>query len=295
MKTNKQFLLLGLLPVLFFLQMGCTHIALETYPEEGPVNIAFNWSNLLTGDSIPAAMKLYFYGKDAVITRDCKDSVYSGKLPNGSYQVIAYNTDVTNVTYNYLDTYTGAEALAQTQNSGTKATTCLSQPSHSYGCGLGSITVLGDSVVNETMSPLSFVKKIHVKYTVTGEKQAIASCDGSLSGLALSVNIVTGRPVGNTGAVSFTSSPTGDGYESTVTIMGVSDSTTTKNLSTVLNFTGGGSQTIDVDATSALVGVNEAVIPINVNLTIAVTGTVEAGFGATLTGWTVDTENVTVE
>jgi hypothetical protein len=192
-------------------------------------------------------------------------------------------------------TYTGAEAIAQTQNSDTKAVTYLSEPSHSYGSGLGSITVFGDSVVSETMSPLPFVKKIYMKYTVTGEKQAVASCVGSLSGLALSVNIVTGKPVGNTGAVSFATSPSTEGYESTVTFMGISDSTTSKNLSTVLNFTGGGGQTVDVDVTSALAGVIDSEIPIDVNLTIAVTGTVEAGFGATLTGWTIDTENVSVE
>jgi hypothetical protein len=103
MKINKQYLLLGLLAALSFLQMGCTHLSLEAYQEDGPVNIAFNWSSLSTGDSIPGTMRICFYGKDAVITRDSKDSVYSGKLPNGSYQVIAYNTDVTNVTYdNYI-------------------------------------------------------------------------------------------------------------------------------------------------------------------------------------------------
>jgi hypothetical protein len=294
MKTNKYYLLLGLLPVLSFLQMGCTHMPLETYSEEGPVNIAFNWSHLSMGDSIPKAMKLCFYGKGAVITRYCKDSVYSGKLPDGSYQVIAYNTDVKNVTYDYLDTYTGAEALAQTDSS-TTAATYLSQPSHSYGIGLDSITVFGDSVVNETMSPLSFVKNIHVKYIVTGDKQAIASCQGSLSGLAMSVNIATGKPIGTTGTILFATSPTTEGYESTVTFMGVSDSTTTKTLSMILTFTGGGSQTVDVDVTPTLTGLDETVIPIDVNLTVAVTGTVEAGFSATLTGWTVDTENVTVE
>jgi len=293
MKTNKYYLLLGLLAVLPFLQMGCTHIDLEKYPEEGLVNITFNWSHLSMGDSIPTAMKLCFYGKDSVITRDCKDSVYSGTLPNGNYQVIAYNTDATNVGY-ALATYVDAQAFSQGQNGVTKAISYLAQPSHSYGIGLGSLTVFENSVVNETMLPLPFVKKIHLKYAVTGEKQAIASCSASLSGLALSVNIVTGKPVGNTGTVSFIPSSTSDVYESTVTFLGVSNSTT-NDLGTVLHFTGGGSQTIKVDITSALIGVNEAVIPIAVKLTIAVTGNVEAGFGATLTGWTVDTEDVIVE
>lgn len=294
MKTNKQYLLLGLLAALSFLQMGCTHLPLETYQEDGPVNFVFNWSSLSTGDSIPKAMRICFYGKDAVITRDSKDSVYNGMLPNGNYQVLAFNTDATNVTYQ-VDSYASAVISSNLQDSGTKAMSSLTQPSHCYGIGLGEITVFGDSAVKKTVEPLPLVKTIKMKYDFTGENQAVASCNGSLSGLALSVNIVTGKPAGNTGSVSFASSPTNVGFESTVTFMGVSDSTTTKTLRTVLNFTGGGSKTIDVDVTSALAGVIDSEIPIDVKLTIAVTGTVEAGFGATLTGWTIDTEGVTTE
>lgn len=294
MKRSKYYFLLGLLAVLPFLQMGCTRLDLETYPGEGPVNIAFNWSNLLAGDSVPVAMKLCFYGKDSVITRDCKDSVYRGMLPNGSYQVIAYNIDAKNVMYNQSDTYMGTEAIAQTRNSDTKAISYLSQPYHLYGIGLGSITVLGDSVVNETATPLPFVKKIHVKYTVTGEKQAIASCNASLSGIAMSVNIASGKVSGKTGTVLFKPSSTSYGFESMVTFFGIAD-VSTNNLSTVLDFTGGGNQTLDVNIAAALTEVNDATIPIDVNLDIAVTGNVGAGFGATLTGWTVDTENVIVE
>jgi hypothetical protein len=296
MKNNRQ-AIQAILPVFFlallFLQASCTHINLEDYPETGPVNITFDWSKLTAGDSLPAAMKLYFYGDNGVLSYDCNSNEFCGSLPDGNYQVIAYNTDAKGVTFNGTDTYTGTQANVTEQNE-TKAVTYLSQPIHAYGIGLGKISVYGDSTVNEKITPYPFVKKIQLKYIITGNRTAVLSCSSILTGLALSVNIATGKPSGNTGAISFTPTSTNEGFESIITAFGISD-TSPKTLSSVIRFTSGGSQTIDLDIASALAGVNDAVIPIEVNLNIAVTETVQGDFGATLTGWTYDTQEVNAE
>lgn len=270
---------------------SCSRRELELFPAEGPVNITYNWANLGDGETQPKAMKLYFYGNGTVITRESDGVAFNGMIPNGTYQVIAYNTDAVGVSYDKLDTYVGAQALVP---SATKAA-YLSQPLHSYGVGLGNIVVMGDSVVTEAMKPVSFVKSVTLKYIVTGEKDAVKSCTGVLNGIAEAVNIVTGEPIGKVGTVGFTPTVTAEGYASTITFFGKENSSTNV-LHSYFNFVGGGGQALDIDVSAAIEGVNAATIPIHIEAYIKVTGTLNGGgFKAKVSKWTSSNGEIIVE
>lgn len=285
---NKLILLLMLFTI-FVASNGCTRRKLDTPSGLGVVNISFDWKSLLAGESIPSGMKLYFYGSNGtVIIKDCIGAGFHGTLPYGTYQVLAYNTDATGVAYRNLDSYAGAQVYTPSY---TKAT-YISQPSHVYGIGLGSLSVLSDQIINQIMTPVAFVKKAVIKFIITGQRSAVVSTRITLDGIAQTVSIADGTFQSGAGTLSFIPEVTATGFESTVTFFGKEP--TTANLLTVdVNFTGGGSQTILVDLTSKLTGV----IPNNIVITanIEITGSVSGGFQATLNDWSVKNRDITVE
>jgi hypothetical protein len=283
---------LGLLTFCLFIVTSCGKKELGV-PLEGKVALTMDWKNLYSGESIPSAMKLYFYKSDGSVTiKDCDGSGFTGTLSNGTYQVIAYNTDATGVAYRDLYSYSGAQAYATAQ---TKAT-YMSQPSHAYGVGLGALVINSDVDAVAAMTPISYVKKAKFAFALSGQKSAVASCNATLSGLAQSVNIATGEFQAETGTISFTSTKTDTGFTSTVSFFGCTASSKSE-LAATLNFTSGSSQTITLDVSSDLAAVisSGSIVPVDVNLNIEVTGSVAAGFHATLKSWSIDNKTVTAE
>ena len=281
-------ILLGLFIIFLFVESGCTRRKLEAPSGLGVVNISFDWKNLFVGGSIPSVMKLNFYGNNgAVITKDCLSTGFSGSLPVGTYQVLAYNTDVTGVAYRNLESYTSAQVYTPSY---TRATYIM-QPAQVYGVGLGSLAVMSDETVNQTMAPIPLTKKATLKLTLTGAAAAVSSISSTLSGLVQSVGISDGMYNSGAGSIIFSPSATSSGYESTFTYFG-KESATANILDIVLYFSGGGSQTVSIDITPNLTGV----IPINIdlNVTIDVTGSHEAGFTGTLKDWNITNRNITI-
>ena len=274
------------------LSMSCTRRDLEIPPTEGAVNISFDWQNLYSDEDLPSGMGLYFYRNDGVTeTRNCTSGGYTGTLPNGTYQVLAHNTDATGVAYRNMDTYTGAQAYATSE---TKATYLL-QPLHAYGIGLqGTLTITGESEASATITPVSFVRKAVLKIILTGEQSAVASCVATLNGVVETVNISTGELQEETGTIAFTPSSNANGFESAVTFFGRVPGANNE-LTLIFNFTGGGSQTVTIDITAALENVNTAVIPIEVNANIEISGSVAGEFQATLKDWSYTDKSVTVK
>jgi hypothetical protein len=281
-----QLILLGV----FTFTTSCTRRDLELPSGEGTVNITFDWANLYPGEVMPSGMKIYFYGSNgSVITRDCSGSSYSGTLPVDTYNVLVYNTGASNVNYNNLDSYANASASAL---SATKSN-YISQPSYAYGVGLPGFKVSPYQTATTTMKPLPFIKKADIKIVFTGNMSAVSSCNCAIDGLADAVKIATGEVQGIASAVSFTPAVIPGGYESAISFFGHTPAAS-NNISVVLNFTGGGSQTVNVDISSALSKLSPTVIAVDINLTIDVTGSVAAGFSATLKDWTVVNRDVTI-
>lgn len=281
---------LGLFVVLLFFVNGCAKKELEV-PFEGKVALTMDWKNLSTSESTPSAMKLYFFKSDGSVTiKECDGSGFNGTLPNGTYQVIAYNTDATGTAYRNMYNYLGAQIYATSQ---TKAT-YMSQPFHAYGIGLGTLVVSSDVDAAVTMTPISFVKNAILRITLTGHNSAVQSSNCTLNGLAESVNIATGEVQGESGTISFVPQTTVTGFESKVSFFGKAGSSANE-LSTVLNFTGGGSQIVTVDITSGITNASSSAAPVDINFNIEVTGSVSGGFHATLKDWSVNGKTITAE
>lgn len=274
----------------FTFTTSCTRRDLELPSGEGTVNIVFDWGYLYPGEVMPSGMKIYFYGSNgSVITRDCSGSGYSGTLPADTYNVLVYNAGSSNVNYSSLDNYSNALASVP---SVTKST-YLSQPSYAYGVGLPGLAVSSDQTTTATMKPLSFVKKADIKINITGNASAVNSCNCTVDGLADVVKIATGDVQSTTGVVSFVPAAIPGGFESVISFFGRTPASS-NNISIVLNFTGGGSQTVNVDISSGLAKLSSTVVAVYINLTIDVTGSVAAGFSATLKDWNVVDRDIIV-
>ena len=290
-KSINQFVLLLLLVACTF-ATSCTRRDLDlSSSDEGTVNIAFNWGNLFPGDTKPTGMKLYFYGSDgSVIEKDCSADGYSGSLPPGSYQVLVYNAGSTNVNYSGLDNYSNASASVPTVSGASN----ISQPSFVYGIGLQGFIVSAGQSSSATMKPYCLVKRANFKINLTGNVASVSSCTCSIGGLSNSVNIATGNVQGVSSSLSFTPSAVSSGsYESTVLFFGKTLDTE-NDVNVVVNFVGGGSQTVTFDISSALAKLDPTTVSIDVNLSINITGSTAFGFNATLTDWEVVYRNLDV-
>jgi hypothetical protein len=305
---------LPMLLIVLLVNGSCTKRDLEAKPTEGKVSITFNWKNLLSGESVPVGMRLYFYGSDGTtITKDCTGTAgFSGTLPNGTYQVLAYNTDANGVSYEGMDQYATAtvvtsiqtKSAANTSSSAsskglpaTRSATYLVQPGHVYAVGLGTITVSGlkEQGISLTATPLTLVRRADIKIKLTGQTTAVASCTETIDGITQKVNLTTGAvDATTTGMISYAPSAVTGGYESVVTFFGKAPSA--KNILTVVcNFTGGGSQIIPTDITTALNDLSDTVVEIQLNITIDITGTTPGNFQATLKDWRVENRNVVAQ
>lgn len=272
-----------LLAALLFSSVHCTRRDLETPPEESAVNITFDWKNLHPDESTPAGMRLYFYKDDgsAIMTASCDGTAFSGTLVFGAYHVLAYNADADGVAYRNLDTYAGAQIYAP---SWTKAA-YISQPLHAYGIGLESLTVSEGSETSAVMTPASLVKKVLLEVTFTGEASAVSSCDLTLDGIVQAVTLATGELAQETGTIAVTPTLTGSGFETLFTFFGKAPSV--RNLLKLeLGFTGGASQQLTLDLTTALENVNQVSAPVQVEAEIEISATAEGRFSASVLHWT---------
>lgn len=287
------FIFLGLGLTYLLSGSSCTRRDLEIPPVDGMVNISFDWKNLLSGENIPSGMKLYFYSNDGkMIIRESNGTGFRGTLPNGTYHMLTYNNDASDVDYRNLDNYMEAEVYVPVR---TKATAYVSQPLHEYNTGVDRIVVSGVEELNQIVAPNAFVRKADIKIIVTGQRSAIASCSATLDGIAVGVNIATGVvDESGTGTISFVPLATAEGFESVVSFFGRAVSQV-NTLNVAFNYQGGGSQMLNVDISSALKNINTEVVEVAVNVNFDVTVKAFGGFTATLNGWSSVNRQVIAE
>ncbi len=278
---------------------SCTRRELEYPALGGNLTITFDWKNLMSGESIPENMKICFYGSNGtIITKDCTGTTgFSGTLPAGTYQILAYNSDGNGTGYEGLEQYTTAEGTVSTETKAfpaTRAVTYLIQPSHVYAVGLGSVTVSGSNgqSTHIVAAPVSLAKKVDIKIKVTGQTSALASFTGTIDGIVQKIFLSTGVvDAATTGLIDFTPLPASDGYVATVSFFGKVPGG--KNMLTLLcNYTGGGSETITQDISTALDNLSQSVVEIQLDITINITGTTPGNFQATLKDWSVENREI---
>lgn len=190
-------LLLLLLFVLAGLQ-GCTMGSVDYRTDEGKVIIRPDWS----GYDLPAGTKFYFYntdGKSAPVEADGSAEGYVGMLPSGTYKMVAYNTDATQVEFQSMEKYETASvhALPNTRRSVTRDSDvrCILQPSQLYSLSLGDIKVEYLSTTEREVKPLPLTKTIRLEFRLTGDGVADAKkISGEICGVYPTLLLATGQP-----------------------------------------------------------------------------------------------------
>ncbi len=290
----KHLILLSLIVAFLMSETSCTRRDLEDEPNTGLVTIHFDWKNLWSGETIPSGMELRFYGSDgSIVVKNSDGSGFSGYLPFGSYQVAICNSDASNTVYRNQDHYLTTGVY--TTNVINNGTTFLAQPLHSYGIGINSLTV-SEQNADTTVVPAAIAKKTDIKIIITGEKSAVTACSSSLSGIAQGVIISSGASdqTGGTGTISFNPTVTSDGFESMLNLFGKTVSET-NILRLTLQYTGGGSQIIDIDVSPAMKDINTLTNEVTIYVNLEVTNSASSGITTTLKYWSSENRQATVE
>lgn len=290
-RTHKIILLQ--LVVLYLLVGGsCTRRELDPLPTEGKVKLSFDWKKLLTGDASPAHMKLYFYGSDgSVISADCSGSGFEGTLPTGTYQVLAYNTDGSQIAFRNQDSYANTQAYVLPR---TRAD-YIEQPFFFYGMAIPEFTVSPGQTSNAPVAPAPLCRKAVVQFAVTGRVEQVASMQCTLSGLAQFINVSSGQAVGQDGTITFTPQllEGTSNYQATIGFFGAL-TTSTNTLTVEIGFTDGSSQTLELNVSEAMQHSDSSVV-ISANVDVDIRGDVQPGFTAVIKGWNYAEEGTDVE
>ncbi len=253
--------------LLWALSGGCTRREFEEVQPSGNVTLNFNWKNLKTGDNLPTGMQLYFYPPDgSPLMREGSSSGFSGSLPPGTYQVLAYNNDGKNVEQRNLGSYGSAEIYAPAY---TRASSYLSQPSHCYGVGLGTLTVLEGDSASATMVPRNFVRQAVISVGSGEYADQIRSCSGSLSGFATGAYISSGELVKENGDLYFNTQKDNSSFTGGVSFFG--KDTSEKNiLHMEFTMNTGSVQFLNADITDQLDQANAGEVDVSIEATVEV-------------------------
>ena len=189
-----------LLLLLFFLAglQSCTMGSVDYRTDEGKVIIRPDWS----GYDLPAGTKFYFYnmdGKSTPVEAEGSAEGYVGMLPSGTYKMVAYNTDATQVEFRSMEKYETAavHALPNTRRSVTRNSDvrCILQPSQLYSLSLGDIKVEYLSTTEKSVKPLPLTKTIRLEFKLTGDGVADAKkISGEICGVYPTLLLATGEP-----------------------------------------------------------------------------------------------------
>lgn len=285
-------LLMQLMLIWMLIAGSCTKRHLEELPAEGKVKLTFNWKKLLAGSSAPTKMKLYFYGNNGTVQSvDCGGTAFEGTLPTGTYQLLAYNTDGTQIQFKNQDSY--ANTQAYTPN--LTRTTYINQPFFFYGTGVSELIVSSEQTDSLTIIPKPLSRLATMKFIIIGKVEHIESLQCVLSGLAQSIKIASGEAIGQDGTITFTpqSVPGTNDYQATIGFFGAIPPTI-NDLTVEINFADGSKGTMNLNISTALQHPDYSTI-INTNVEIDIRGDIQTGFIAMIKDWNYTEENENVE
>lgn len=177
---------------------SCTMGSMDYREDSGKVIIRPDWS----GYDLPTGTKFYFYntdGKSAPKEAEGTAKGYVGMLPSGTYKMVAYNTDATQVEFQSMEKYetAAAHALTNTRRSITRDgdVRCILQPSQLYSLALGDIKVEYQGTTERTVKPLPLTKTIRLEFKLTGDGVADAKkVSGEIAGVYPTLLLATGEP-----------------------------------------------------------------------------------------------------
>lgn len=188
---------------------------------DGLVSYSINWEKALSACSIPKTVRYCIYpsGNGPMIQMEGDAVNFKLVLPPDTYRLLIFNCDADNINFRNLNKFETAEAYIQAT---TKAD-ALSQPSVTplYGLVIDSLAVKQGQSSEIAICPTPLVQNIALNINITGMEH-IQNCQGSLSGVASSLNlsrqmVVPDKPT----TVTFDTHCSEKGISARVMILGV--------------------------------------------------------------------------
>lgn len=187
-----------LLLLLFMGLHSCTMGSVDYRADEGKVIVRPDWS----GYAVPAGTKFYFYNTNGTvepIEADASAEGYVGLLPAGTYKMVAYNTDATQVEFQSMHKYETASvhALPNTRRMVSRAgdVRCILQPENLYALTLGKIEVKYMETTEMSVVPQPLTKTIRLQFTLSGDGVGDSKkVSGELCGVYSTLLLATGQP-----------------------------------------------------------------------------------------------------
>lgn len=267
---------------------SCDHREINIYTD---TKVVFDWSNLNQDDTKSSAMEVHYYNKETgehiVVMGDEREA--EKFIPYATYDVIAVSSQVENVEYKGMDSYDTAQAYATISSDGK-----LLQPGSIYSAHQQMTLKPSDKTVH-TLSVDPYIKKVALNIDLSGETARIANCKISLSGIAVGVNLTTGKVIySSTESYSIESEQINSlPLETVLSFFGTDDNANVLTIDVTLN--DGTVTTVTADITEALDKINDPNFPgIEIKPEVEITKDPITGVKATLIGWKVGTGSGTV-
>lgn len=312
MRVKQHLLFKGWLALVFsvFLMVSCTEVGVIRCPQEpesgGYVQIYPDQETY----SLPA-LAYYFYDMNdptICLTYPCDGKGnFEGRIPAGTYRVIAVNPEVANVKFTGMDGYATAMATATKLAPGTQLDAvkagqgtrtsqamtfsgsvaewgeALVGPGDVYLVNLGDFEVSESDITCHNPIPQLLTRRVRVRFLLGANLlQQVSGIEGSLCGVYPSVRLFGGEPCLDgvvdisTSTVSFEAAYQQEWF-ALVNVFGLCDpvygETYTSTLDLTLTFEDGRKASGQVDLTNQLsdvIGQTEGVIPVTLSLELEI-------------------------
>lgn len=142
----------------------------------------------------------YFYNVDGytppVVQRSDDQGNFEGTMPEGSYRVIAANTDASNVLFAGMDSHETAVVRAKTANQSRIPSdiVLLSQPGNVYSVVIANLSVKNKDTLHFEPKPVLLTKNLHISFVLKGElADEVVGIGGVIRGVYPSMHLYTQR------------------------------------------------------------------------------------------------------
>lgn len=225
-------LIYGLM-VLFIFQsilIGCTEGDVVIRRGEGYVVIRPDCSEY----TLPS-LKYYFYctdeDREPIIATCDGAGNYAGLIPTGDYYVLAVNPEVDNVVYSGMDSYETARATVQPASAHARTgVDLLTYPGDLYAVRLAKLTTGHKDTIVLEPQPALLTKRVQLSVILKdGLANEVQAVSGKIRGVLPAVQLSTGKAMDETGstettkAVDFVFSTSDEGWETSLSLLGVRD------------------------------------------------------------------------
>ncbi|MDL2277763.1 DUF5119 domain-containing protein [Parabacteroides sp. OttesenSCG-928-G07] len=176
----------------------------------GFATFTIQWDDLIPPQNLPKTIRYCFYPANNGAMIQTEGDAHSMKiaLPPGSYRLIAFNSDIQNTQFHYMNKFDAAEAFLPVE---------YEQGEHTikplYATVVNEVKIIPgqNKLINISLSPM--IQNVRFKININNP-DAIQSCEASISGVASSAKFSTRNTgVSSRDIIPFTMNRSERGFE----------------------------------------------------------------------------------